>query len=159
MFYVHCQGRGPWPSRAARTVARCEPIGAGRRPNTGARGSQAKRRSSRTGGSGRARWPAATSTPTRIWSRCGGSSWPRGTAPSLDTCPRGFFAPGALHDRPRAQKILGDKNAAREKPGGHVPEKILWVFLSKPSFKTVVNHWISATNVHRASNKCPTVEI
>ena len=34
--------------KSARTVARCEPIGA----NTGPRGSQAKRRSSRTGGSG-----------------------------------------------------------------------------------------------------------
>ena len=33
-----------------------------------------------TGGSGRARSPAATSTP-RTWSRSGGSSWPRATAP------------------------------------------------------------------------------
>ena len=78
MFYVDCQGRlldnssslrsrssGPWPSRAGTaTPSSTNPpapsrgasrSGTGPRPNTGTRGSQAKRRSSRTGGSGRAR--------------------------------------------------------------------------------------------------------
>ena len=90
MFYVDCQGRlldkfepaikeqravafTSWNGHAffyksARTVARCEPIG-----------DRAQAKYER-GGSGRARSAAATFTP-RTWSRSGGSSWPRGTAP------------------------------------------------------------------------------
>ena len=74
---------GPWPSPArTATPSSTNPpapsrgasgSGTGPRPNTGAKPGE-------TGGSGRARSPAATSTP-RIWSRSGGSSWPRGTAP------------------------------------------------------------------------------
>ena len=99
MFYVDCQGRlldkyeptvkeqravaftswnghaffsnPPAPSRSASR--------SGSGPGTGARGSQAKRPSSRIGGSGRARSPAVIST-LKTWSRSGGSSWPRGTA-------------------------------------------------------------------------------
>ena len=57
----------PAPSRGASRS------GTGPRSNTGVSGSRAKRPRSRTGGSGRARSPAATSTP-RTWSRSGGSS-------------------------------------------------------------------------------------
>ena len=88
MFYVDCQGRlldkyepavkefTSWNGHAffyksAGTVARCEPIG-----------SQAKRRSSRTGGSGRARSPAATSTP-RTWSRSGVELLAEGHCPKM----------------------------------------------------------------------------
>ena len=99
MFYVDCQGRlldkyepvvkeqravafTSWNGHAffyksARTVAKCEPIGDR---------AQAKYRGERKPGETPefkdwwARWPAATSTP-RTWSRSGGSSWPRATAP------------------------------------------------------------------------------
>ena len=72
--------------------------------------------------------------------------------------PEDFLRPGT--------NFLGDMPPRLFSRSIFVPEDFLrprpvveWVFLSKPSLTTVVNHWISATNVHRASNKCPTVEI
>ena len=106
MFYVDCQGRlldkfepaikeqravafTSWNGHAffyksARTVARCEPIGDRAQAKYRARGRQAKRRSSITGGSGRARSAAATSTP-RTWSS------PEG-APGREALPQGGHA-------------------------------------------------------------------
>ena len=83
MFYVDCQGRlldKYEPSVKERLLLQIRPRrevradrGAGQVP-----GREEARRNA-LGGSGRARPPAAISTP-KTWSRSGGSSWPRDTA-------------------------------------------------------------------------------